>query len=77
MKKELYDIYATAFTAFPDVVDTEGFCKMMGGICKKKAYQILRSGDIEVIPCSQKYLIAKLSIIEYIFKRRVMESEEM
>ena len=38
--------YKLLFTEYPDVVNVEQMCEMLGGICDKTAYKLLRSGEI-------------------------------
>lgn len=35
--------YKLLFTEYPDVVNVEQMCEMLGGICDKTAYKLLRS----------------------------------
>lgn len=43
--EELYD---TVFKDYPDVVGVKEVSEMLG-ICSKKVYQLIRSGDIKAI----------------------------
>ena len=38
--------YKLLFADYPDVVNVEQMCEMLGGICDKTAYKLLRSGEI-------------------------------
>lgn len=35
--------YKMLFTDYPDVVNVEQMCEMLGGICDKTAYRLLKS----------------------------------
>ena len=35
--------YKLLFADYPDVVNVEQMCEMLGGICDKTAYQLLKS----------------------------------
>ena len=37
------------FTEYPDVVDAETLCKMLGGISRKLAYRLLASGELRSV----------------------------
>ena len=39
--------YKMLFTDYPDVVNVEQMCEMLGGICDKTAYRLLKSGKIK------------------------------
>ena len=39
--------YKLLFTEYPDVVNVEQMCEMLGGICDKTAYRLLKSGEIK------------------------------
>ena len=40
--------YKMLFTDYPDVVNVEQMCEMLGGICDKTAYKLLKSGKIKI-----------------------------
>lgn len=54
------------FSDYPDVVNVEQMCSMLGGIGKKTAYELLRTGDIRHIKLGKSFKIPKVCIIEYI-----------
>jgi excisionase family DNA binding protein len=54
------------FAEYPDVVNVEQMCSMLGGIGKKTAYDLLRSGDIRCIKLGKSFKIPKICIIEYL-----------
>ena len=39
--------YKLLFADYPDVVNVEQMCEMLGGICDKTAYRLLKSGKIK------------------------------
>lgn len=39
--------YQLLFTEYTDVVNVEQMCEMLGGICNKTAYRLLKSGKIK------------------------------
>lgn len=39
--------YKLLFAEYPDVVNVEQMCEMLGGICDKTAYRLLKSGKIK------------------------------
>ena len=58
------EAYEIMFEDYPDVVNIKELSEMLG-ICSKKAYELVRSGAIPVLPCSKCYKIAKLDVIGY------------
>ena len=60
----LTEAYEIMFKDYPDVVNIKELSEMLG-ICSKKAYELVRSGAIPVLPCSKCYKIAKLDVIGY------------
>lgn len=58
--------YQLLFTEYPDVVNVEQMCKMLGGICNKTAYRLLKSGKIKSFIVGRSYRIPKLNILEYL-----------
>ena len=58
--------YKLLFTDYPDVVNGEQMCEMLGGICDKTAYRLLKSGEIKGFIVGRHYRIPKLNILEYL-----------
>lgn len=58
--------YKLLFTEYPDVVNVEQMCEMLGGICVKTAYRLLKSGEIKSFIVGRHYRIPKLNILEYL-----------
>lgn len=54
------------FAEYPDVVNVEQMCSMLGGIGKKTAYDLLRNGDIRHIKLGKSFKIPKICVIEYL-----------
>lgn len=54
------------FADYPDVVNVEQMCSMLGGIGKKTAYDLLRNGDIRHIKLGKSFKIPKVCVIEYL-----------
>ena len=58
--------YQLLFTEYTDVVNVEQMCEMLGGICNKTAYRLLKSGKIKSFIVGRSYRIPKLNILEYL-----------
>ena len=58
--------YKLLFTEYPDVVNVEQMCEMLGGVCDKTAYRLLKSGEIKSFIVGRHYRIPKLNILEYL-----------
>ena len=54
------------FSEYPDVVNVKQMCEMLGGICDKTAYKLLKSGKIKSFIVGRRYRIPKLNILEYL-----------
>ena len=58
--------YKMLFTDYPDVVNVEQMCEMLGGIGMKTAYGLLQNGEIRYIKIGKSFKIPKVSIVEYL-----------
>ena len=58
--------YKLLFTKYQDVVNVQQMCEMLGGICDKTAYRLLKSGEIKSFIVGRHYRIPKLNILEYL-----------
>ena len=58
--------YQLLFSEYTDVVNVEQMCEMLGGICNKTAYRLLKSGKIKSFIVGRSYRIPKLNILEYL-----------
>lgn len=54
------------FEAYPDIVEVDDLCKMLGGISRKLAYRLLAEQEIKSIRVGRSYKIPKVFIIEYL-----------
>ena len=54
------------FANYPDVVCVDQLCTMLGGIGKKNAYDLLRSGVSRCIKIRKAFKIPKVCAIEYL-----------
>lgn len=54
------------FANYPDVVDVGQMCVMLGGIGRKTAYDLLRSGEIRCLKIGRSFKIPKAYIIDYL-----------
>ena len=54
------------FENYPDVVEVDTLCKMLGGISRKTAYHLLTSQKIKSIRIGRTYKIPKVCVIEYL-----------
>ena len=51
--------YKMLFTDYPDVVNVEQMCEMLGGICDKTAYKLLKSGKIKRAQQGKNHILTK------------------
>lgn len=54
------------FENYPDVVDVDNLCKMLGGISRKLAYRLLSDQEIRSVRIGRSYKIPKVCVIEYL-----------
>lgn len=54
------------FREYPDVVDVDDLCKMLGGISRKLAYRLLADQKIRSVRIGRSYKIPKICVIEYL-----------
>lgn len=60
------DAYKLMFPDYPDVVNVEQLCEMLGGISVKTGYRLLRSGAIKSFVIARRYRIPKINVIAYL-----------
>ena len=58
-------VYQNTFPGYPDVVDVEDLCEMLG-ISSVTAYKLLKGGKIEHLRIGRKYKIPKMHILRYL-----------
>lgn len=62
----IQDNYKLLFTDYPDVVNAEQMCQMLGGISIKTGCKLLKSGKVKSLIVGRQYRIPKLYILEYL-----------
>lgn len=65
-KRELQEYYKVMFTEYPDVVNVEQLCEMLGGVSTKSVYRLLKESAIQSYWIGKRYRIPKVSVIEYL-----------
>ena len=60
------DAYKLMFPNYPDVVNVEQLCEMLGGISVKTGYRLLKRGAIKSFVIARRYRIPKINVIEYL-----------
>ncbi|GGH35360.1 helix-turn-helix domain-containing protein [Paenibacillus segetis] len=63
---ELKSILKFMYQDYPDVVNIDQLCLMLGDISKKTAYKLLQAGRIGHFRIGKIYKIPKIHIIEYL-----------
>ena len=59
------EAYGLMFRNYPDVVNIEQLCEMLGGISTKTGYRLLKSGAIKSFIVARRYRIPKINVFEY------------
>lgn len=54
------------FYNYPDLVNIEQMCEMLGNISKKSGYKLLKEKKIKSIVIAKRYKIPKIYILEYL-----------
>lgn len=57
--------YGLMFREYPDAVTPEQVQEMLG-IGRRKAYELLRSGELHSVKMGRVYRVPKLSVIEFL-----------
>jgi len=60
------EAYKLMFVSYPDVVNIDQMCEMLGGISKKTGYCLLKAGTIKSLMVAHRHLIPKIYILEYL-----------
>ncbi len=61
------EAYKVMYEGYPEILRVNDICKMLG-IGRKRAYQLINSGQIRRIPCGRNVLVAKLAVIHYVLQ---------
>lgn len=62
------EYYNTMFKDYPDVVNVKGLQKMLG-IGERRAYALLKDGEIPYLKFDRGYRIPKVAVIAYLYKK--------
>lgn len=60
------EAYKLVFRQYPDVVNVEQMCEMLGGISTKTGYRLLKQNQIKHFKIGRTYKVPKLHIFEYL-----------
>lgn len=61
------------FYQYPDVVNIQQLCEMLGGISVKAAYRCLHDGKIAYFKLGRGFRIPKASVIAYVLEQSQMK----
>lgn len=64
-EEKIANQYGLMFRNYPDVVTPEQVQQMLG-IGRRKAYELLKSGELPSIRMGRLYRIPKISVIDYL-----------
>ncbi|MBQ7873632.1 MAG: helix-turn-helix domain-containing protein [Oscillospiraceae bacterium] len=59
-------MHVLLFESYPDLVNIEQMCEMLGNISKKSGYKLLKEKKIKSIIIAKRYKIPKIYILEYL-----------
>lgn len=59
-------LYQAIFRSYPDVVNIDQMCEMLGGISRKTGYRMLQNNQIRHIRAGRAYRIPKVHILTYL-----------
>lgn len=60
--------YHRMFRNYPDVINVQQMCEMLGGICTKTAYKLLKTNAINHFRIGKTYKIPKADVITYLYR---------
>ena len=55
-----------SFETYPDLMNIEQMCEMLGNISKKSGYKLLKEKKIKSVIIARRYKIPKIYILEYL-----------
>ena len=58
--------FTAIFDSYPDVVEVDALCEMLGGISRKLAYRLLAENEIHSVRIGRSYKIPKACVIDYL-----------
>ena len=62
------DVYRTMFADYPDIVNAEQLCEMLG-LKYRTVCKFVREGKIPRMPDGRKIRVAKIEVINYVLQR--------
>lgn len=60
------ELYSHIFVGYPDVLNVEQLCEVLGGIGKKTVYKLLQEQKIKSFKVGRTYRIPKLFVLDYL-----------
>lgn len=68
MEKNKKTLYTKMLKGYPDVLNINQMCEILGGISTKTGYKMLHENVIESIRIGRQFRIAKVTLIDFIVK---------
>lgn len=68
--------YESRFAEYPDVVTTQQFCEMLGGIAESTARKLFRENRVKHYYIRGSFLIPKTCVIDYILSNHYHKYSE-
>lgn len=69
--------YEQRFAGYPDVVTTQQFCEMLGGIAESTARKLFRENRVKHYFIRGAFLIPKTCVIDYILSDHYFKYSEI
>lgn len=69
--------YERRFAEYPDVVTTQQFCEMLGGIAESTARKLFRENRVRHYYIRGAFLIPKACVIDYILSNHYFKYSEI
>ena len=67
-EKSKKTLYTKMLKEYPDVLNINQMCEILGGISTKTGYKMLHENVIESIRIGRQFRIAKVTLIDFIVK---------
>ena len=65
-EKNRKSAYMKMLKNYPDVLNVEQMCEVLGGISTKTGYKILKGNQIKSVRVGRAYLITKIDVIDFL-----------
>ena len=69
VEKKTRTAYKNMFKQYPDAMNIKQVCEALGNISTKTGCNLIRDGKIDGILVGNKYIVPKISVIDFLLKK--------